>query len=196
MGRFFPEFEDFYVSYGSFHDHIINKLIHIVAIPTTVFSLGCLLTAVNPFGAKDFVTGNPPFQEFDGLLFAQIFLNTLNLNVDFVSGCVSSSFNTLLYQGGRTCYLAAYSNGTLGEFYRFWGVVHALSWIAQLIGHKIFEKRAPALLSNPFNFFIAQDFVIIEIMFSLGWRPDVHERCNKRIKANIKEHQENKAKVG
>ena len=118
------------------------------------------------------------------------------MDVDLVSGCVTVAFYTFLCVVARNLYLDAYSKGTLGEFYTFWGVMHVISWAAQFVGHGLFEKRAPVIHKNPLVIFIAPHFVVVEILFFFGWRPDLFERCDKRIKANIKEHNEMKAKAG
>ena len=153
MGRIFPEFEDFLVKYGSFHDNLTNKLIHIVFVPLGFFSFCCLLCSVILYGEKDYGTENPPFQELNLTNVIHCFCTILFLNVDFVSGCVSTAVYTSMVVVARNWYLAAFSNGTLGEFNIFWGIVLAICIFSQFAGHGIFEKRAPALMSDPFNFF-------------------------------------------
>jgi uncharacterized membrane protein YGL010W len=48
--------------------------------------------------------------------------------------------------------------------------VHVGSWIAQFVGHGVFEKRAPALLDNLLYTLAAPLFVVVEIMFELGYK--------------------------
>jgi 2-hydroxy fatty acid dioxygenase len=60
------------------------------------------------------------------------------------------------------------------------------SWIAQFIGHGKFEGRKPALLDNVFQaFFLAPLFVWLEILFMLGYRPDLQQRVEKLVVADI-----------
>lgn len=40
---------------------------------------------------------------------------------------------------------------------------------------------------------VAPDFVTIEILFMLGWRSDVHAKCQKRIDANIAQFRKEQA---
>jgi len=47
-----------------------------------------------------------------------------------------------------------------------------MSWIAQFIGHGVFEKRAPALLDNLLYTLAAPLFIIVEILFEFGYKPD------------------------
>lgn len=60
------------------------------------------------------------------------------------------------------------------------------SWIAQFVGHGAFEGRAPALLDNLVQaLFLAPMFVWLEILFSLGYRPELNARVQKQVDAEI-----------
>ena len=49
--------------------------------------------------------------------------------------------------------------------------VQAVGWIAQFIGHGVFEGRAPALGTNVFFLTLANFFVIFEFLyFAFGYR--------------------------
>lgn len=91
----------------------------------------------------------------------------------------------------------AYSNYLTSEYgmtANYWAIaVHVGSWIAQFIGHGKFEGRAPALLDNLFQaFFLAPLFVWLEILFALGYRPELKERVEKLVKQEVKKFQESK----
>lgn len=61
------------------------------------------------------------------------------------------------------------------------------SWIAQFVGHGVFEKRAPALLDNLVQaLFLAPFFVWMEILFSLGYRPELQARVEKAVDREVK----------
>lgn len=79
-----------------------------------------------------------------------------------------------------------------------WAIaVHVVCWIAQFVGHGIFEGRAPALLDNLVQaLFLAPFFVWFEILFSLGYRPDLKRRVNKAVEEQIKKFREEKEKKG
>lgn len=188
MVKIFPKLEEFFVSYGSYHDHWINQLIHIVCIPLLYFSGLCLLQSVFPFGTKIYETENLPFFVFNLSTLIHFFLCFLYLNVDLVSGCISTTFYTFLWVVARNWYLSAYSTGTIGEFMKYQGILHVICWIAQFIGHGLFEKRAPALMDNFLLTLVAPDFVIIEILFYFGWRSETRARSDKSIKSNIAEY--------
>ncbi|KAG6866520.1 hypothetical protein C0991_003064 [Blastosporella zonata] len=65
-------------------------------------------------------------------------------------------------------------------------LIHAVSWIAQFLGHGLAEKRAPALLDNLVGAVVlAPFFVHLEILFALGYRPEMHKRINNEIGKEI-----------
>ena len=58
----------------------------------------------------------------------------------------------------------------MSEFW-FMGLVNALSWTAQFIGHAFFEKRAPAIKTNLTYSLLAPFFITFEVMnVTFGFR--------------------------
>jgi len=58
--------------------------------------------------------------------------------------------------------------------------VNIVSWVAQFIGHGLFEKRSPALFDNLFQaVFLAPLFVWLELLFALGYRSELKARVAK-----------------
>ena len=51
-----------------------------------------------------------------------------------------------------------------GEIMNFWIALNVLGWIAQFVGHGVFEKRAPAILTNIMFFWIAGFFQVFDIL--------------------------------
>lgn len=72
------------------------------------------------------------------------------------------------------------------------------SWVLQFIGHGAFEKRAPALLDNLVQaFLLAPLFVWMEILFFLGYRPELRARYHQSVEKEIaafRKSQDDKAK--
>lgn len=63
---------------------------------------------------------------------------------------------------------------------------HVVCWIAQFIGHGAFEGRAPALLDNLIQaLFLAPMFVWLELLFVLGYRPELQARVSKKVQAEV-----------
>ena len=75
--------------------------------------------------------------------------------------------------------------------------VHVFSWIIQFVGHGKFEGRAPALLDNLVQaLFLAPFFVWFELLFWVGYRPELKARLEKSIQQNIREFKLSKDKAG
>lgn len=68
-----------------------------------------------------------------------------------------------------------------------WAIgIHVFSWVAQFVGHGKFEGRAPALLDNLFQaIFLAPLFVWLEILFALGYRPELQSRIDKLVEQDV-----------
>lgn len=92
--------------------------------------------------------------------------------------------------------VANHLTSTYGATANNWAIaVHVVCWLAQFVGHGAFEGRAPALLDNLVQaLFLAPFFVWFEILFSLGYRPDLKRRVNKAVEEQIKKFREEKQK--
>ena len=63
---------------------------------------------------------------------------------------------------------------------------HIFAWSTQFVGHGIYEKRAPAVLSNLFFLFLAPFFEMFEFLNSVtGYREAEKIECLKRVDADI-----------
>lgn len=87
----------------------------------------------------------------------------------------------------------AYGNhltSTYGMTANKWaGAVFLVSWLAQFVGHGKFEGRAPALLDNIIQAFVlAPFFVFFELLFALGYRPDLKKRIDKAVEEEIRKY--------
>ena len=96
----------------------------------------------------------------------------------------------------------AYSNhltSTYGMTANYYALaVHITAWLAQFVGHGIFEGRAPALLDNLVQaLFLAPFFVWLEVLFYLGYRPELKARLDSAVSkevAKFKASKDNKGK--
>jgi uncharacterized membrane protein YGL010W len=89
----------------------------------------------------------------------------------------------------------AYSNHLLAEYgtdANKWAMaIHVASWILQFIGHGKFEGRAPALMDNLVQaLFLAPFFVWFEILFHLGYRPELKARLDKAIEVEVQKYRD------
>jgi uncharacterized membrane protein YGL010W len=72
--------------------------------------------------------------------------------------------------------------------------VHIFSWVAQFIGHGVFEGRAPALLDNLVQaLFLAPFFVWLEVLFMFGYRPELKARLDAAIQKDVSKFKEESA---
>ena len=91
----------------------------------------------------------------------------------------------------------AYANhltNTYGSTANYWaGGLFVTSWIAQFIGHGAFEGRAPALFDNLVQAFVlAPFFVWMEILFYLGYRPELKSRLDQAVQREVERYRKSK----
>jgi uncharacterized membrane protein YGL010W len=56
-------------------------------------------------------------------------------------------------------------NKILGGYsFHVWITIHILCWTIQFVGHGVYEKRAPALLTNVFFIFLSPFFTCVEYL--------------------------------
>jgi uncharacterized membrane protein YGL010W len=96
---------------------------------------------------------------------------------------------------GSTAY-ANHLTSTYGATANYWaGAINIACWIAQFVGHGRFEGRAPALLDNLVQaIFLAPFFVWFEILFSLGYRPELKRRVEQAVEQDIQKFRKSKEK--
>ena len=64
--------------------------------------------------------------------------------------------------------------------------MHLIGWVIQFIGHGVFEGRAPALLDSLDQALITGPmFVLLEVLFFLGYRKKFHQKMMKQVKRNV-----------
>ncbi|KAL8994272.1 MAG: hypothetical protein Q9169_005707 [Polycauliona sp. 2 TL-2023] len=169
--------------YGSYHDHPVNVAIHMLCVPAI------LMTAFL------FGTNTPPLVPMPDWLV----IPNLPSNLGTVACLVYATLYILMepVAGGVLAPLmlagTAYANhltGTYGQTANYWALgLHVFSWIAQFVGHGIFEGRAPALMDNLVQaFFLAPFFVWMEFLFLLGYRPELKSRLDKAVEKEVKKY--------
>jgi uncharacterized membrane protein YGL010W len=96
---------------------------------------------------------------------------------------------------GSTAY-ANHLTSTYGATANSWaGAINIACWLAQFVGHGKFEGRAPALLDNLVQaIFLAPFFVWFEILFMLGYRPELKRRIDQAVELEIQKFRKSKEK--
>lgn len=95
---------------------------------------------------------------------------------------------------GGTAY-ATHLTSTYGMTANYWAIgLHIASWLAQFVGHGVYEGRAPALLDNLVQaLFLAPFFVWIEILFFFGYRPELKARLDEKVRIEVAKAKKQKA---
>ena len=175
-------FKEFFVSYGKFHNNIVNKLIHIVFIPTIVY---CIFGTSHYYPIVDI---NIVYEKLDVGLLMVIILPLVYMSQEFVSGFFTTIMLNTLYYISLQNWKVNNSNEDYYDgisYFRFLLYLQAFAWTMQFIGHGIFERRAPALTNNLLSAFVAPDFVVIEILYLFGYNTKAIEEAQIDIDEDI-----------
>jgi uncharacterized membrane protein YGL010W len=128
----------------------------------------------------------------------------LPLNAGTIGAIFYSGFYILLEPVAGTVLLpliigwTAFSN-YLTDNYKYnanaWAVaIEIFAWVAQFVGHGVYEGRVPALLDNLLQALVlAPFFVFMELLFKFGYRPELQKRVNDAVVKEIKKFKAEKA---
>eukprot|EP00055_Hartaetosiga_balthica_P010154 m.42459 g.42459 ORF g.42459 m.42459 type:complete len:142 (-) comp7059_c0_seq1:892-1317(-) len=113
--------------------------------------------------------------------------SALYLAMDPFAGLIASGLIALSY---TTAYLFSQSNENAVIIAI---AIHLTGWVIQFYGHFVHERRAPALFDNLFQaLFQAPFFVLLELMFQLGYRKDLSKRIYDNAERDIAAWKESK----
>lgn len=138
------------------------------------------------FGFRDCVCELTP-----GLLLA-VAMGLFYLKTNFLSGSISFALYTGLALVGNCYFRSAREQGDMSSYVQVNLVMQAVCWGAQILGHKVLEGRAPALTDDILAVFRAPFFVLIEVLFMMGWEPLVRDELDFEVAKNVKAFQESK----
>ncbi|KAF9539031.1 hypothetical protein EC957_005860 [Mortierella hygrophila] len=182
------------LQYATHHNHPVNVAIHLTCIPLILWSAlvfaatsGPLLPSPSPAAVASGAT-------FPVLVDKVFQFATPNLAWAVMVGYVGYYFaldkETAFISA--PLFLGAAKFAT--DFYltnpsaiRIASYIHITAWIAQFIGHGVFEKRAPKLIENLIQALVlAPYFVVWEFLFMIGYRPQLKRELDVLVDANIK----------
>ncbi|KAG6832878.1 hypothetical protein H0H92_004762 [Tricholoma furcatifolium] len=168
--------------YGAYHSNKTNVLIHIVFVPVLLWTFQVMASELP---VPSFVP--EVHHRFNDYLCFDLNISAIHAALYFVYYLVLEPTAAILYAPQLALSLltaTAYSKGAGHVSTAV--IVHVVSWIAQFLGHGLAEKRAPALLDNLIGAVVlAPFFVHLEILFALGYRPEMHKRINNEIGKEI-----------
>ncbi|KAF2835569.1 DUF962-domain-containing protein [Patellaria atrata CBS 101060] len=174
------------VFYGSYHHNPVNVGIHMLFVPMILMTgilLGSNLPEI-PFPSALTIPNLPP--NIGTIVAAHYAI--LYILMEPVAGAMLAP----LIIGG-TAY-ANYLRMTYGVTANYWAAgINIASWIAQFIGHGKYEGMAPALLDNLVQaLFLAPFFVWFELLFALGYRPELKARLDNAVEQELKKLKDSK----
>lgn len=177
--------------YGSYHHNPVNIAIHVTCVPlilVTSFLLGTNTPSLLPLPGWLTIPNLPPNL---GTI-AAVSYASLYLLMEPVAGGLLAPL--LL---GTTAYMNHLTT-TYGSTANYWALgVFIASWIAQFVGHGVFEGRAPALLDNLVQaVFLAPFFVWMEVLFFFGYRPELKGRLDKAVQQEVARYRGTKGQNG
>ncbi|KAF2088208.1 DUF962-domain-containing protein [Saccharata proteae CBS 121410] len=166
--------------YGSYHHNPVNVAVHITCVPMIMMTAFLFLSNTPSVPIPPALSiPNLPLNAGTG--FAVLYAILYILMEPVAGGLLAP-----LLLGGTAC--MQYLLATYGMDANYWALgLHIFSWIAQFVGHGKFEGRAPALLDNLVQaLFLAPFFVWLEVLFSLGYRPELKSRVDQAVEQNLK----------
>ncbi|KAI8992224.1 DUF962 domain-containing protein [Pilobolus umbonatus] len=171
------------VDYGSHHNNKVNVAIHMVFVPTILWSALVLCANTGPF----FNVENTPFSWLSGFgpdlgFFTVVIYFAYYLILDPIAALLISP---ILFGMSYTAtqFQANHENANTIAI-----VIQVFSWIFQFLGHGLAEKRKPKLLDNLVQAFVsAPYFVFFEILFFLGYRPTLYKEIMVEINQDVAE---------
>ncbi|KAG0223469.1 hypothetical protein BGW41_005584 [Actinomortierella wolfii] len=180
-------------AYGSHHNNPWNVGIHITCVPLILWSTlvwGANTGPLLPPPSRAAVAAGKPLALIADKLFRHAPPNlsflviagyvAYYIKLDKVAGLITAPFFFGLAKHA-THFLATNPNANKIAAY-----VHVTSWILQFIGHGVAEKRAPKLLDNLVQAVVlAPYFVCYEVLFWLGYRPQLKAELDVLIKEDI-----------
>ncbi|CAO3697166.1 unnamed protein product [Rhizopus stolonifer] len=165
------------VVYGSHHNNKTNVAIHMVFVPT-IFWTALVLGA----NTGSLIQANPIVSLFEPNLSFFVVLGYLAYYAILDPIAASLSSPILL----SMCYTATQFLKSNPNANKIAITIHIISWIFQFLGHGLAEKRSPKLLDNLVQALVsAPYFVFFEILFKLGYRPDLHKEVSIEIEKDV-----------
>ena len=166
----FPDSQ--FIFYKSYHNNFVNECIHIVFVwPIFISALVLLLHSPNLGTVMD--------MDVNVALLVTIYYASVYAIIELpgFAGFLASAMACGSYL------LAQHIKETLHE--QAWAIglaAHITSWVAQFYGHGVHEGRSPALLSNLYQALVmAPLFVVMEVLFNFGYRPNFRIKCQRHV---------------
>ncbi|KAE8913190.1 hypothetical protein PF005_g10186 [Phytophthora fragariae] len=181
--------------YLSYHDNKVNQYIHLACIWPIFVSGLMILAHTQPLAETPAALASLPYGNYAVLNYSAVMAAVYMLwyvALDVYAGSLGAAIISVCFLGAN--YFVAEGAKALGVHSMHAALaIHATAWILQFIGHGVFERRKPALFDSLDQALItAPMFVLLEILFPLGYRPDLYQRVLKQVRINVKTFQATK----
>ncbi|TMW67562.1 hypothetical protein Poli38472_011182 [Pythium oligandrum] len=190
MGRISDRFdlEKQVVFYMSYHHNPVNQWIHFACIWPILITAACMLAESDPIVDQPAFLKDLPYGQYMIINYSAvasaIFMSWYML-LDIMAGTLGAALVFASYLFAN--YFSQNAPALFGV--PAWQIalpVHVIAWILQFIGHGVFERRKPALLDSLDQAVItAPMFVLLEVLFSLGYRPKLFKRVMQQVEVNV-----------
>ncbi|KAJ1739511.1 hypothetical protein LPJ78_002046 [Coemansia sp. RSA 989] len=174
--------------YGEYHANKVNVAIHMVFVPTILWTALGITTRLFPqelfaypplvSHLLSYIPGPSPLANSStiAMLAYILFYAILDPIAGLLITPVIYSFLVTSQQFAIEC------AGSM----KVMVVLFVVAWVAQFIGHGVFERRAPALVDNLVQALVmAPFFVFLEVLFACGYRPDLNRELRNEIGSRI-----------
>jgi uncharacterized membrane protein YGL010W len=170
------------IFYGSYHNNPINIIAHLICVPTINWTVMVWLAKLGNllpeawFGETFLTYFKPDFASLIGFSYITYYM--------WLDPIVAILFS--LQQLPAIHYATKYAAQPGG--FPLTIALFVLAWAVQIGAHKVYEKRAPALVDNAASAFsLAPFFLTLELMFPFGYRSDLYATMQAQVKENIRE---------
>ncbi|WWC58544.1 uncharacterized protein I303_101087 [Kwoniella dejecticola CBS 10117] len=180
--------------YSSYHANKINQAIHFVCIPQILWSWLLIIAHLPiPGTSPHILSTGLAFQPSLALGWIVAYLGYY-VALEPVGGLTYLPIATLMYL--TSTYLAVspptwlpFTDRSNPSAQPFGWAVFAFAWIAQFVGHGVFERRAPALFDNLVQALVlAPFFVHLEALFAFfNYKPELHKKIKNRSGIRIRD---------
>ncbi|KAH8818577.1 hypothetical protein DL96DRAFT_365146 [Flagelloscypha sp. PMI_526] len=168
--------------YGAYHANHTNIVIHMIFVPIIIWTFQVMLSSVGMphwfpevhYQVNDYMAFDLNWAAIQAALYlVYYFILEPVATILYIPQVAVSLLTATAFKDRPNALIIA-------------GVLNVLSYIAQFVGHGVFEGRAPALLDNLLQAnVLAPFFVHLEMLFSIGYRPKFHKRLTNEIGKEI-----------
>lgn len=161
--------------YGSYHNDAINKLIHAVCVPLLLWTGMAMLA---PLKVVTVVQLDVTVSHIATLVYIVYYLYLYP-----PAGLITLPLLSAMVYGAHAVWTLDCS-----DIWIWLLVTHVISWIAQFVGHGMFEGRRPALLESFVQAFLtAPFFVFFEYCFFFGLFQELNDETQKEIYSKLQQ---------